>query len=273
MKREIYFQSTFQRQGEIEQTISAHLFTYLQFPRLLLEVFIRKNLGERYFSMGIAVFMFCVLFYLPIHFAPQLHALDMMTDKSFMSISDVSGMKAASKFSYLKFIFKNITWYGFISAFIYSAFLRNQEIKRLPSVFDFGRLSTVTGDIHPLFKEVKWKGQLVNERQIETLIEPLFFFTIGIILIVFHQLVGYLIVIASIGYSISYVLAYHHGDHFIMNKIDQMILGEEINSAVVEGKSPNETRGTKFYGRVPNDPGNRRRVVDSMFGDEPYIVT
>lgn len=271
MKKELYFQSVFQRKAEIDQKISAYTFFYLSFPRLLLEVFLRKNMGERYYSFGHAVALFIILFILPIHFAPQLHALEMISDRDVMSITDMGGMRSPDKFSYLKFMLKHITWYIFIGAFIYNAFNRNQEIKRLPSVFDFARFSLSTGEIHKVFKEFIWKGKRVNERQIEILVEPLFFFTVGLVLIVFNQLVGYLIVLASICYSISYVLAYHHGDHYIMNIIDKRIFGEEINNAV-DGKSTTDTRGTKFYGRVPTDPDNRRKVVDSMFGDEPYIV-
>jgi hypothetical protein len=144
---------------------------------------------------------------------------------------------------------------------------RDKEVKRLPSVFDFARFSLSTGEIHTQILAFQWQGKKVDIRTIETVVEPALFFFIGILLKLFGQSVGTLLVVCSIFYSLSYVAAYVMGDHFVMDKIDEMICNEEMVSSFVEGRNPSETRGVPFYGRRPTDPETRRMLADTFIED------
>ncbi|OYU93834.1 MAG: hypothetical protein CFE21_18930 [Bacteroidetes bacterium B1(2017)] len=159
------------------------------------------------------------------------------------------------------------TWYLFLIAFMYKSMERNDEIKRLPSVFDFARFSLSTGERHPRILAFKWKGKSLDVRQVETLVEPGLFFFIGLFLMLIGQSLGTLLFFSSIFYSLSYMAAYMIGDHFVMDKIDEMICNEEMVGSFVEGRDPSETRGFSFYGRKPTDPETRRRLADAFTED------
>ena len=66
--------------------------------------------------------------------------------------------------------------------------------------------------------------------------------------------------------------AYTIGDHFIMDKIDEMICNEEMVNSFVEGRDSSETRGFSTYGRKPTDPETRRRLADAFMEDTEEIV-
>ena len=87
-----------------------------------------------------------------------------------------------------------------------------------------------------------------------------------------EQLIGFILVICSIVYSLSYRAAYYQGDQFVMDKIDEMICNEELVKSFVEGRTPDETRGFNFYGRRPADPETRRRVAETFVEDETVIA-
>ena len=145
---------------------------------------------------------------------------------------------------------------------------RREEIKHLPSVYDFGRFSLSTGQIHPDLRQLFLIGKSVDLRTFETLIEPGLFAFIGFVLWGAAQPIGGIIFISSIFYSLSYMAAYRQGDHFIMDKIDEMICNEEMVHSFVEGRDASETRGVNFYGRRPADPDTRRKLVDNFMEED-----
>lgn len=253
MKKNLYFRTVLRRSNPVKNFFFDLFTATASWPRLLLEVFIRRNFGERYFSFSNAILMFVVL-----SVAPLL-------------IAGSGSSRYYGGFSVKEFMWDNITWYLFLAGFLYCAYRRRQEIKRLPSVFDFGRFSLSAGRIHPLFYTIVIGGKPVEGRIIETIFEPLFFFIIGLFLIPFGQIVGVLIVASSIVYSLSYFAAYHDGDNFVMDKIDELICNQELYNAFVDGVDPNNTRGVNYYGRRPADPEARRRVADTFTEEEETV--
>lgn len=253
MKKNLYFRTVLRRSNPV-RNFFFDLFTAIaSWPRLLLEVFIRTNLGERYFSFSSSIIMLAFLAAIP----PII--------KYAGSNSYYGG------FSFKDAILDNITWYLFLAAFLYCAFRRRQEIKKLPSVFDFGRFSLSSGYTHPMFFKIIIKGKSPDNRTIETVLEPLFFFIIGAVLLFFGQAVGLLITLCSIAYSLSYMAAYHAGDNFVMDKIDELLCNQELYNAFVDGVDPSNTRGVNYYGRRPADPETRRRVADSFIEEDETV--
>ena len=249
MKKNLYYQIMYRRGNFIKEFILGLFMGISSWLRLLLEVFIRKNMGERYFSFSSSIIVAVLLALLPFQIA-EVHR--------FFS----------GDFSFWQVIGRNILWYLYLIAFLYHADLRRREVKRLPSVFDFARFSLSTGNIHPQFYNFSIDGTTPSVRTIETLLEPAFFFIIGLLLAIIGQSLGILLIVCSIIYSLSYVAAYHLGDNFVMDTIDEMICNEELVAAFVEGRDPSQTRGFNPYGRKPSDPEMRRRVVDDMMGGE-----
>ncbi len=244
----------FGRRNVLKENILAFFFAFSSYPRLLLEVFIRKNLGERYFSYMTGITLIVLLSVWPLMMEGVINVL---THKPF---------------EFGHFFLHYTTWYLFLYFFWDSCKERNEEIKRLPSVFDFGRYSLSTGERHPRILDFKWKGKHVDIRTTETLVEPALFFFLGLFLAVVGQVVGVLLIICSIFYSLSYMAAYAMGDHFIMDKIDEMIINEEMVASFVEDKDPSETRGVSFYGRKPSDPETRRKLADMFIEDYEEAV-
>ena len=257
MKKNLYYKTMFRRHNRVKEFFFNLFLSICSIPRILLEVFVRKNFGERYFSFSTAMIAAFILFWIPF-----------FTMSFTVAISRSQGW-IESKF--LIFILFYLTWYAGLAAFVYMCIKRRNEIKHLPSVFDFARFSLSAGTIHPEFYKISIKGKHFNVRQIETMIEPAFFFLIGFTLFLMGQIVGNLIMFCAVCYSISYFATYWQGDNFIMDKIDEMILNEEYVNAFVDGMDPDDTRGVRYYGRAPVDPEVRRQLVDSIIVDTDFV--
>ncbi|MDR6193347.1 hypothetical protein [Siphonobacter sp. SORGH_AS_0500] len=252
MKKNLYYRSVFKRTSQLKDNLAAFFLAFCSWPRLLLEVFIRRNMGERYFSFSTALFITFVLCLIPPFFS-------------------LIFSKISPRFGFGFFVLSFGSWYLYLAAFIYMCLQRREEIKRLPSVFDFARFSLSTGHIHPRFRAFTWMGKTCDTRTIETILEPAFFFLIGFGLFMLSQYVGLLILWCSIFYALSYRAAYRQGDHFVMDKIDEYISNEELSRSFIEGRPVEETRGFPFYGRRPTDPEMRRQLASSFIVDDEVV--
>jgi len=251
MKKNLYYKAVFARKNILKEFCLMGFLILISGPRLLLEVFIRKNFGERYFSMFQAVCLSIFLFFIPIAIAKYHEA---MGDMSYNAGT---------------IMMRDLTWYLFLAAFLYFSYQRQQEIKREPSVFDFARFSLSTGEINDRFYQFKIRGKVPDPRTIATVLEPAFFLAIGIVLAILQQKVGVLLIFSSIFYSLGYRGAYYQGDMYIMDKIDEMICNEELSNSFVDDQQPKDTRGFYAYGRRPSNAAFRKQVVDSFFEEEP----
>jgi hypothetical protein len=256
MKKNLYYRTMFRRHNAIKEFFLSFFYAICSIPRLLLEVFIRKNLGERYFSFSTAMVTAFILLSIPL---------------TIGAVPSLYNRYSGAEFDILTFLKRYLTWYLCLAGFVAKCFDRRHELKRLPSVFDFARFSLSAGTIHPSFYQFRFKGRSFNIREIETMLEPGFFFVIGFVLMLIAQPVGFLIMLCAICYSISYVATYHNGDNFIMDKIDEMILNEEYVNSFVDGMDPEDTRGVRYYGRTPADPEVRRQMVDSIIVDTDFV--
>ena len=252
MKKNLYYTGVIQRKKVIRDFSTLVLSILFVWPRNLLEVFIRKSFGERYFSIVQSFLLALFLFLIPI---------------SIDKVSSLYGYKTSLPEIFLK----NITWYIFLGGFIYYCLKRQKEIKREPGVFDFEKFSLSAGIINPYFRTVKLNGKEVTSRQIATLVEPAFFLVIGIVLTAMMQKVGILLVFSSLGYAGSWYISYLQGDHFIMDKIDQMICNEEMVASFVDGRRPDQTRGFEPFCRRPADDEFRRKVADFMMPEDDFV--
>ncbi len=253
MKKNLYYRTVFKRSNPIKEAILGFFFAFCSWPRLLLEVFLRKNMGERYFSFSNGIIMAVILGWLPFLYSQAMHRFFGSDDSAIL---------------FLRFT----SWYAFLAGFLYMCYLRQQEIYRLPSVFDFGRFSLTTGDINPQIREFEIGGKKPDVRQIETLVEPGLCGAIGLGLSIIGQPIGLVIFFSSIFYSLSYMEAYRLGDHKIMDMIDEQIFNEEMVSIIVDDKYPSQTRGVNIYGRRPTDPETRRKLIDSFIEEDTIVA-
>lgn len=257
MKKEMYYSSQLTRRNLLWEKILDFFLSIASYPRLLFEVFIRKNFGIRYLNYASALTAFCLFALLPL-------VADNIKD-AFFQLRYFRNSSAQDGF-WLRYA----TWYAFLGVFAYFAYKRIGEIKHQPSVFDFAKVSNYPGDIDPRFWTLwnrKW-----NIRQIETFVEPMLFLVPGLVLYyILGQNVGMLLIIVSGIYSLSYMAAYHKGDNYIMDMIDKMIRNSENGKAFLDDKEENH-RGVRTYMRKPIDPTLRRKVAMAFSaGETPEV--
>lgn len=247
MKKELFYRMILRRSGGVGFFLML-FFSLSSIPRLLLEVFIRKDFGERYFSFSLAIIVTIILAGWPLMpSAFSSYYMGAQPDKSLVPY---------------------ITWYIYLAAFLVLCVKHQRDLKRNPSVFDFAKFSLYAGKINPWFYSIQFPDRKTDIRRVECLLEPGLFFIAGFFLYMFGQALGGLLMACSIIYSLGYVAAYAAGDNFIMDQIDQIILNEELEKVFMDDADESETRGVRDNSRKPQDKDLRRRVLDHMTKDD-----
>jgi hypothetical protein len=256
MKKNLYYRTVFKRKNIVKDFLLNLFLALSSWPRMLLEVFLRKNFGERYFSIATVITLFVALSIFPfLAFGPRA----------------LFNSNMASWENWGEFLLHFSTWLAFAGAFLYFGLKRNEEVKRNPSVYDFKRFSLHTGTIDPIFFRLGFLGEKPSVRLVEIVYEPAVCLLPGIALVILGQWIGIVIILCSIFYCLGYAGAYYQGDHFVMDKIDEMICNEEMFDSFVEGKDASETRGFRFYGRRPAKEDIRRKVVETFIADDEPV--
>lgn len=237
----IYYRAIHGRRNLIGETIFAFFMGISSYPKLVIEVFIRKNMGDRYFTPMSAITVGILLFYVPW----------IMPGRSYPG--NMSSI-----------IMDNPLWYLFIAVFAFFSFLRYKEIMRKPGTYDFNRFSKSDGEILPIFKRTKF-----TMRQIEIYLEPLSVLLLGLLLAAIGQKIpGLVFTFCAIVYSVSKMGDYRVGDNFIKDKIDILLNNEDLrNDFLGKGKTQSE-HGFKFRGPIPSDPEIRQQLYNSFFEAE-----
>lgn len=235
--------------------------------RMLIEVFIRRDFGERYFRLSKAVSTFTLLMLLP-----------MLGPVTYL-FNPAAGLITTEQTNF----FAYLTWHIYLALFLVASIQHHKAIKLLPSVFDFARYSldsgrsndtvlrlwedeAIGGRIRTIFRRIT--GREVDTRIFECWIEPAPFFLAGILLALVGQNLGWLLMFSAVTYSISYCFSYYVGDEMVMNTIDQIIISEDFAETFLHDADESKTRGYRFLGRKPNDSEMRRAVMERMTSNE-----
>lgn len=242
----LYYRETFQRTNAIKDAILSSFIGSTSACRLILEVFIRKKMGFRYFRFSGAILLAIKLSIIP--FMPRFLSLFWPMDFGY------------SFWGTFKEFF---IWYFFIMVFLYFSFQRYKETKYLKKNFSFEFFGKSSGELLPFFTDLRYKDKPLSNRTLEIFIEPLSFFIGGIVLIIFGQkLLGGLFIFSAIVYCISYARAYEIGDNFIYDAVDEMIVNEELQNFFLTGQ-PTQ-RGFTFRGDTPESKADREKAYASF---------
>lgn len=256
MKKNIYFSKFIRRENLLQKFLLNMFIGFASYPRLTLEVFIRRNFGERYINMASIITVAFLMAITPVIFQNfrefLFYGLDYVEWDGFWS--------------------KYMTWYMFLAAFLYYGIRRRMEFKRSKSSFDFDMVTTYAGDIDPRFMQIRPFNTSPTIRKIETLYEPGLFFLIGLVLFMVGQRLGLFLIITSIFYSLSYVGTYWQGDNYIMDQIDIIKYNEEMFRIFVDDVPPQDAKGVRFYGNKPSSRELREKIVSSFFEDDDDAV-
>lgn len=243
-KVNLYYHIIFRRTNVFKEVILGFFYSICSTPRLILEVFLRKSMGERYFNYAIAIFIGLVLLVSPLAITA-----------GFMGMSK---MEIAGKY---------LSWYAFVVAFFVFSYQRYMEVKREPSVYNFGKFSMSSGIWLPFLNEIVLFGKRATPRKIAIIYEPAIFVIGGLFLFLIGQIIGLLLLVCGVIYSFSYMAAYKMGDDFVMDQIDKMICNENMYDSFVLQKRPEETKGFSFFGNGPDEADQRENLVNSFFAD------
>lgn len=274
MQKNLYYRSLMRRENIIKKFFLSLFDFFVSGSRLLLEVFIRKNFGERYFRLSAAIILiteFGLLPFLLVFLQRKFGSSTQETQVTDVWSDDPAPVAAPPADPSLWTGY--IGWYIFLGLFLLFSIRHYLDKKRQPSAFDFGKFSLSSGELQsytsriPLF-------DTKNRRLRECVIEPLFFMVIGIVFLLIHQHVGWLLVICSLLYSANYVAAYESGDNFILDIIDEQILNKEMEQDFVDGE---EDDISEFRARRPVSKDYRRKllpaiVVEDDPGSDPDVL-
>ncbi|MCX2495239.1 hypothetical protein OQX63_17245 [Pedobacter sp. PF22-3] len=242
MRKQLFFKTSIKRTNPIKAIFLSMFNIGVGMPVTICETFTRKDFGIRHWNIGWPILYSILLILIPIY-----------------------GLSPAQIFQTGAAEFDNFIWYLFVAAFVYKSVMHWLDQRHNPSTFDFGKHSYYGGKLDKRLLEFKFDGKKLDIRTIETIIEPAFFFCIGLILFFLHLSVGFLLLFASIGYSASRFMDYHLGDEKVLDIIDSIIIKEDYEDAFMNEISEDNSRGLNIPSRRPKSMENRRKVVEEMF--------
>lgn len=231
MKITYYATVKMQRTFPLEAAAIKMIYNILSIPKMALEVFSRQSFGERYFSMPLSILTIIALAILPITFPT--------TDQY--------------PFRLMQMIGANISWYIYLAGFTTMAVLRQIEINREPSVFDFAKHSLSDGQHQRWFQNLVLNrlGKL-TPRVIDIWVEPGFYFLLGLVIyFMIAPFIGLWILFCALCFMLANHISYREGDHMIMDWIDRLIEAQQFERFFVDNRPTSETKGFKINGRRP----------------------
>lgn len=232
-----YFRTVYGR-GHFKYLFHMMIYAILTPFRLILEVFIRRHMGERYFS-GFFCLVWSLIF--------LSGFIEDTMNLSFMIPESYTSNNAIGIFGMLFLGFSIWRWV---------------ESYHNPSTVSFDKFSKSSGEPTLIFKTLLNKG--TSPRLIEVWLEPLFFTLIGGVLTLFvsTRLLGAFLIICSIIYALSYRSAYALARDYILDKIDEKISGEALGQVLKSGMAEHKARGFLNRAPIPTDEEHRKQLYD-----------
>lgn len=267
MKKNLYFRHTYRRENILFNLVLGLFRMIASYPRLLLEVFLRKNFGQRYFRLSSVITVIFIFGVYPV--------LSSQAARFFRKFRFAAGEQDS-------FMAQYFLWYVFLIAFAYMGWTHYKSNKKEAGVFNFDHFSLSSGEINPRFLQVKIPNIKTTIRLVECFLEPAVFLFAGIVLWLIGQKLGVLLTFSSIVYAFSYIDAYRQGDNFVLDKTDEMICNAQLEKAFVgeeNSKDGNKSdsdadakddihNGFRFRGRKPESQERRKQILPFFTEDE-----
>ncbi|MGK4567329.1 hypothetical protein [Flavobacterium sp. 3HN19-14] len=247
----------------LKYNIFGMLTGFASYHRLMIEVFTRKNFGERYFNLASALTVAIFLAMLPVAFTYIQYGIHINTMRVY---GGLGGMVEPQEFKVKWWAY--ISWYAFIALFLKYSWKHKKAQRPTKSLFDFTKYSQYDGDIHPIFREQKFSFIETNTKNIECYFEPAPFFICGFFLALIGQYFGWFLMLSSIVYCVSYIAAYEASKHDLLSQIDQIILNEDMEKVFVKGMAGR----VKYRGIVPDSEDERRQLLPFVANVTPVLA-
>lgn len=256
------YRATIKRVNYFKLMLYSMVYVYSSIPRGIVECFLKRNQGERTFSLVNSILSLIIMTFIP------------LISEGILRYNLKRGFYLLTRHvDMADFFLKYTTWYLFLIAFLFAFIKRNDEVRYGPSIYKLGQHTLYPGDPHPLFRSLMNSGYKITIRTVETLLEPGVFVIAGLLLMLLNQPIGKFLVCCGFIYSLSLCAAYRVGDEQIMDLLDKIVEAEEKKN-ILSGKGPEDTRGANSPLYAIEDPSVKQKasnVIDS--DDTDYEVS
>lgn len=242
IKKNEYYATVYGRMNNLKQAFLGFFFGISSYPRLLIEVFLRRDMGISYFSLFHCICWAIFLFVLP-----------------FL-------MQGRHGNSWHQVLTSHWAWYVFFIAFCKFAWDRHKECKRPYGYYDFNHFSKSSGKRLDQVDRFKFRGKPLHMPYLDIYLEPLLATAVGLLALLLGQgMLSVLLIVCAGIYSLSYMAAYSMGRDRILEDIDKSIANRWITDTFLNDK-PNPTN-FDFFGPKPSSEDIRNGLAD-LLGDD-----
>ena len=241
-----YFRAVYYYENILKSVGYGFIKALAHWPSILIHVFTRKNMGERYYTLAAPV-TFSIILLLPFFLKEELYFFeDIVEYFNYFSIS-------------------------FLVVFLGFSIKRRLEIKRTSHEFDETSFSKFEGErvlydwTTLKFKNNKVVQELLDKHFIETRFESMLAVVAGLILLIFpfSFLVGLLLFISGLLDMARTHVRYAKGRDFVLDYYDNLIISEEFKDTFVNNKPPKESRNLD----LTLLPRSKNRKVNETLAD------
>jgi hypothetical protein len=245
-KRNIFIETHSGRENIFIEFIYIIFGGFLTFASSIVEVFLRRQFGERYFTLSQSIIIF-ISMNLSYAFLKYIYAL-------FQIRLDKSGW-------FLLFVFSCV-YLGF-------SIYHRREIRKYGTAYDFKRFSKSNGLIHPLWYRIIDKKVLnikITQYLVSVLLEPAVPVIIGLILLPFAWtgIVGAILIFSGFCFGLKNFQMAQAGRNWVLDNIDKKISNEMQYDVFVGRKPKSETKGVYLPIELPEDEFTRMALYKAV---------
>ncbi|MGB3180406.1 MAG: hypothetical protein WBB45_03395 [Cyclobacteriaceae bacterium] len=226
---------------------------------LFVKAFVRRKFGERYFSRFSALILLLILTVLGL----------LIMDK----IMGLIGAYINKTVSYLNLC----SYLAGLFAFGFMILKHHREKKSGLFEYDFKQFSYAPGVPAINWAKVMSKLRLSAPHSfvISVILEGGVFIVAGLILIIIpgFQVIGFLCVLCGMCHSLSQYVLFITARHAMLDRIDDLIIKEELATMILENRPSDNCPGLSIPGQLPDSQEQRTRLYRSLFDQENDFVT
>lgn len=246
-KQTIFRTMTAGRKSAVTEMAGDLIFMLSSYPSYIVEAFMRKKFGERYFTFSVAVIIAFAMLY------PYLFLGD--------KVREVLGFP----------------WFVFTLIFLYKSIRHRFEFRRFSMTYNFDRYSYTDGEIFDFWYDLigtKLLGLTVTRYRILTLFEPAIPISIGLFLMLlpFTRAVGILIFISGLFFCYRSIMKAFFARGHVLDTIDEQIVARYKHDVIMEEKPKSQTGGISFPIELPKSKDLRQDLVDSIEDNNPLDI-
>ena len=222
--------------------IIGSLASLSSWPASIIEAFMRRKFGERYFTLSTCLSIFIIML--------------------------IGGVAMADKIGYAYFI----TWFIFAGIYLWFSIRHRLEIKKYGTAYDFERFSLCDGRIHKFWWQIigkEYGGIKVNRYLVHVLLEPAVPVLVGFILIAnpYTRAVGTLLMVCGILFAFRSFVKAQSARNSVLDIIDDQITAQYQREVIMEEKPMEETAGLYLPIELPTNPELRGKIADHLEAD------